>query len=208
MSDNYSNINNPEPLKPSGLMVKMIMLAALIIIIIGVVFYRSLAVFPFALGVLITSGLNIIKMRMLERTVQKIIYMDDQEAGKNIIRFQYLLRYFLTGIVLVAIGLIQNYTSPPPIYSSRDWYIGVWAFLFPNAPDTLIYAPFISVWGAVAGIFTLQIAVIIVRSFKLEKDGDNFIKYDDDFNVISDNKDTETDEEIDKTEDEENNDNS
>ena len=154
--------------------------AAGLMIIAGAIYYRSLAAIPFALGVIATSGLNILKLRMLEKTVQKVVNMDDQEAGKNVVRLQYLLRYFLTGVVLVAIGLIQTYTSPPPFYSSRDGYIGIWAAIFPNAPEALLTAPIISVWGALFGIFTLQLAVIIVRSLKLEKDGTNFIKYEDD----------------------------
>ena len=176
MSD---SIINPEPLKPSRLMMKMVAIAALIIIIIGLIYYRSLAVIPFAFGVIATSALNVLKLRMLERTVQKVIYMEDQETGKNMLRLQYLLRYFLTGVVLVAIGLIHIYTSPPPFYRELNWF-SVWGALFPNAPESLLNAPFISLWGALAGIFTLQIAVIIVRAFKLEKDGTEFIKYEDD----------------------------
>jgi len=157
----------------------MVAVAAFVIIVIGALFYRSLAAVPFALGVLITSGLNVLKLRMLERTVLKVVDMDDRETGKNYVRIQYLLRYFLTAIVLVAIGLIHNYTTPPPIYSSRDSFIGVWAALFPNGPEALLGAPLISLWGALAGIFTMQLSVILVRSMKLEKDGDNFIAYDD-----------------------------
>jgi len=174
----------PEPIRPSRLMIKMVFISALIIIAAGVVYYiatnQFLAVIPFALGVMASSGLNIFKLRMLERTVQKVIYMDDQEAGKNIVRLQYLLRYFMTGVVLLAIGLIHNFTTPPPFYSDRDGYIAVWATLFPNAPEALLTAPFISIWGALFGIFTLQLSVIIVRLLKLEKDGEHFVKYEDD----------------------------
>jgi len=168
--------------KPSKLLIRMIGVAALIITLIGIIYYRSFAALPFSFGVLILSGLNILKVRMLESTVQKVTDMNtgEEELGKNVIRIRYLLRYFLTGIVLVAIGLIQNYTTEPPLHSTRTVYINVWAVLFPNGPDSLLSAPLISIWGAVAGLFTLQIAVIIVRSFKLEKDGENFIKYDDD----------------------------
>jgi len=198
MSDMVNINGTPEPLKPSRLMIKMVLIAALIIIAIGAVYYRSLAAIPFALGVLITSGLNILKLRMLERTVQKVIYMEDQEMGKNLVRLQYLLRYFLTGVVLVAIGLIHNFTSPPPFYSDREWYIAVWGTIFPNAPESLLTAPFISMWGALAGIFTLQLSVIIVRSFKLEKDGTNFIKYDDENDEETDDADAETNRENDE----------
>jgi len=164
----------------------MVVVSALAIILIGAVFYRSLTVIPFALGVLVTSGLNIIKLRMLERTVRKVINMDDQETGKNVVRLQYLFRYFITAIVLVAVGLIYNYTTPPPFYSSRENYFGVWAALFPNAPEALLSSPLISIWGAIIGIFTMQLSVILVRSMKLEKDGDNFIKYDENGEVITD----------------------
>jgi len=173
---------------PSRIMTKMIIVAALIIIAIGAVYYRSFAVIPFALGVIITLSLNIIKIRMLEKTVQKVLEMDDPEAGKNVVRFQYLIRYFLTGIVLVAVGLLQNYTTPPPIYSSRETYLAVWAVLFPNGPESLLNAPLISIWGALAGIFTLQISVILIRFLKLEKDGTNFIKYEDEADVETDGK--------------------
>jgi len=173
-----------EPLKPSRLMMRMVLIAALIIIVAGLIYYivigSVLVVIPFALGVLATSGLNIFKLRMLERTVQKVLNMDDQEAGKNVVRLQYLFRYFITAVVLVIIGLVHNFTTPPPFYSDRDGYIAVWATLFPNAPESFLTAPFISIWGALIGIFTLQLSVILVRSLKLEKDGEHFVKYEDD----------------------------
>jgi hypothetical protein len=176
--------------KASKLMKKMIMLSAMIIIVIGIIYYalteQALAVIPFTLGVLITSGLNIFKVRMLENTVYKVVSMDDQEMGKNIVRFQYLIRYLLTGVVLVVVGFIHVYTSPPTISviaNNEATYIAVWATLFPNAPQSLLTAPFISLWGALFGIFTLQMSVIIVRSMKLEKDGTEFIEYVDDEDV-------------------------
>jgi len=173
-------MNDMESPKASKLMIRMVLIAALAIILAGAVFYRSLAAIPFAFGVLITSGLNIIKLRMLLRTIRKVVYMEDPAMGKNVVRLQYLLRYILTGAVLVAVGLIHNYTTPPPFYSSREAYFAVWAALFPNGPQSLLSAPLISIWGALAGIFTLQLSVILVRSMKLEKDGDNFIEYNDD----------------------------
>jgi len=115
--------------------------------------------------------------------------MEDQQAGKNVIRLQYLLRYVLTAVVLVIVGLIHNYTTAPPFYSTRELYIAVWALLFPNAPEALLSAPLISMWGALAGIFTLQLSVILVRSMKLEKDGTNFIKYDDEEDTDGDRTD-------------------
>lgn len=195
-----NNINDAmESPKASKLMIRMVIIAALVIIVIGIVVYRSFAALPFALGVMTTAGLNIMKLRMLTRTVQKVVHMDDQDAGKNVIRLQYLLRYFLTGAVLVAVGLIQNYTTPPPIFSTRESYFAVWAALFQflntNGPESLMSAPLISLWGALAGIFTMQISVILVRSMKLEKDGDNFIEYKDDEEENSNDTDENSDDE-------------
>jgi len=89
---------------------------------------------PFALGVLLTSGLNIFKVVLLEKTVRKTVEMDDPNTGKNYVRFQYLIRYFLTAAILLVAGL----------------------------------TPFISVWGALCGIFTMQISIIAVRSMKFD----------------------------------------
>jgi len=166
------------------LMQRMVLISALVIIVAGVIFYivigQVLAAIPFVLGVLATSGFNIFKVRMLERTVQKVIYMEDQEAGKNTVRLQYLLRYFMTGVLLVIIGLIHTFTTAPEFYSNRELYLAVWAAIFPNAPEYFHAAPFISIYGALFGLFTLQLAVILVRSLKLEKDGEHFVKYEDD----------------------------
>lgn len=174
----------PEAVRPTRLMKKMVGVAGLLIIAIGLVYYiidaRALVIIPFTLGVAVTTFLNIFKLHLLERTVQKVVLMDDQGTGKNIVRFQYLLRFMLTGIVLVVIGLIDNFTAVPPFYMPDRSHFPFWATLFPNAPESLLSAPVISMWGALAGIFTLQISVIIIRTLKLEKDGDNFIEYVDD----------------------------
>jgi hypothetical protein len=118
----------------------MICAAALVIIVGGAVFYRSIEALYFAFGVVLTSALNVLKIYMLERTVNRTLDMDDKETGSNFVRLQYLVRYFLTGAVLLGVGLIWLYVEPP----------------------------FINIWGAVLGVFTLQIAVIIVRHRKLE----------------------------------------
>jgi len=169
-----------ESPKVMMLMKRMVIAAAAVIIIIAAVVYRSFAIIPFALGVIISSGFNIFKLRMLEMTVHKVLIMDDVEAGKNTVRLQYLIRYFLTGVVLVAVALIDNYTTPPPIYSNRESYLAVWALLFPNGPQSLLSSPLISIMGALFGIFTLQLSIFAVRFMKLEKDGTEFIKYEDD----------------------------
>jgi len=124
--------------QPSKRMIFVIGISVLVFIAGGALFYRSLEALYFAFGVILTSSLNVLKVIMLERTVKKVVDMDEPDAGKNYARLQYLLRYFLTGIVLLAAGLISVYVHPP----------------------------FINIWGAVAGVFTLQIAVISVRSMR------------------------------------------
>jgi len=131
--------------KLSKKMIQMVGAAALVFMLAGAVFYRSPAALPFALGVFIPSALNVLKIIMLDRTVKKVVNMDDPNTGKNYVRLQYLLRYLLTGLVLLAIGLIHTRTDPPVI----------------------------SIWGAVAGVFTMQISVIICRSMKYKDTDEN-----------------------------------
>jgi len=126
---------------PVRKMIFVIGVSATVFILGGTAFYRSLEALYFAIGVLLTSALNVFKVVLLERTVKKVVDMEQPDAGKNYVRLQYLLRYFLTGLVLLAAGLVSVYVKPP----------------------------FINIWGAVAGLFTLQIAVIAVRSMKLDE---------------------------------------
>jgi len=172
-----------ERVTPTKLMIKMVWIAGLIIIALGLIYYiiiaRTLVIIPFALGVAITTSLNVFKLRMLEKTVQKVVQMDDQNAGKNVVRIQQLVRFLLTGAVLFFVGLIDNLTTVSSFLNPNRLHIPIWATLFPNAPETLLISPFISMWGALAGLFTLQISVILIRTFKLETDGDNFVEYVD-----------------------------
>jgi len=143
--------------KASVKMIQMIALSALVMIAGGAVFFRSFTALPFAFGVLVSSALNVLKVFLLERMVKKVVDMDDPDAGKNFVRMNYLLRYFGSAIVLLGVGLIHVY-SPVPV---------------------------INVWGAVFGIFTMQISVILVRMMKL-----------DDEEIKQNNKETGPDEEM------------
>jgi len=91
-----------------------------------------------------------------------------------------MLRFLITGVVLAIIGVIHNLTTPPSIVNPDRLYIEVWAMIFPGAPESLLTAPFISLWGALFGIFTLKIALKLIGLLKLEKDGEHFVKYEDD----------------------------
>jgi len=135
-----SKINNLSA--PSRKIIQWIMISAGAIIVVGAIVYRSWVALPFAFSVTIVSALNVLKIWMLERTVNKISDMDDPGTGKTYVKFQYLVRYFGTVILLLAIGFIYLY-SPIQI---------------------------VNVWGAIAGIFTMQIAVMRVRFIKFEED--------------------------------------
>lgn len=91
--------------EPAKKMILVIGISSLIIIGIGVVFYRSFSAVPFAIGVLLTAALNIFKVFMVERTVNKTLDLVEETDGKNFVRIQYFLRYLLTGAVLVIAAL-------------------------------------------------------------------------------------------------------
>ena len=125
---------------PTKRIMFVIGISALVIILGGVILclvleaLPSAEALPFVLGVLLMSALNILKIQMLERTVKRTIEMEDANIGKNYVRLQYLLRYFLTGAILVVAAL----------------------------------TPFINIWGAILGVFTLQIALFSVRFMKFD----------------------------------------
>ena len=121
---------------PSKKMILFICLTALVMIVGGVIFYRSLQAFNFALGVILSSLLNVFKLFLLERTARKTLDMTDPKAGKAYISLQYILRYVLSAAILLVAAVV----------------------------------PFINVMGAVFGIFTLQISVLIVRSMKFPEE--------------------------------------
>ena len=117
-------------------MILFIGVSALVMIAGGAAFYRSLKAFNFALGVILPSLLNVLKVFLLERTARKTLDITDPSRGKVYIQVQYLLRFVLSAAVLVVAAVV----------------------------------PFIDVMGAVFGIFTLQISVLIVRSMKFPEE--------------------------------------
>ena len=118
-------------------MILVICVSALIFILAGAVFYRSIAALPFALGVLLTSALNCVKAVMIERAVIK----STGKGGsvKGFVGAQYGLRSLLT-VAVLAVCFIS---------------------------------PHINVWGAVLGIFTLQISAISLKFFGTQDQSDS-----------------------------------
>jgi hypothetical protein len=92
---------------------------------------------PFALGVILMAGLNIAKVFMIERTVNRTAEIDEVGYGKVYIRLQYLIRFGLTAVVLIVAAITD----------------------------------FIDIWGAVAGVFTFQIAAFSLKFMKLDQPG-------------------------------------
>jgi len=100
----------------------------------------------FSIGVLITSVLNCFKIYMIERTATRISNMDKPEIGKGYAYIQYVLRYFLTAIVVALVILIMYLIT------------GESPFLSFDTGRSTLYDPIII--GLVVGLFTLKVAVI------------------------------------------------
>ena len=77
----------------------------LLLIAASAAYYRSLDFLPFALGALLGVALNVVKVLMLDKTVNRAVQMEKARAG-NYIRIQLFLRYVLTGLVFLAAVLI------------------------------------------------------------------------------------------------------
>lgn len=82
-------------------------------IFIAVAFFISLQhavldIFPFAFGVLLSTAINIVKVVWLERAVDRATNMDDEKAAGAYIRGQYLLRFLMTGGILVAAAILSE----------------------------------------------------------------------------------------------------
>ena len=108
--------------------------------------FTFITIMLFSIGVLITSALNCFKIYMIERTATKISNMDKPEIGKGYAYFQYVLRYFLTAIVVALVMLIMYLIT------------GQSPFLSFDTGRSTLYDPIII--GLVVGLFTLKIAVI------------------------------------------------
>ena len=121
-------------------MVTVICAAALVIIAAGALFYRSSIIISFAFGVFLTSGINVLKVVLLERTVKKTLELEGDDAAKtaaNYVRIHSAIRLLLTAAILVLAAVNPE---------------------------------FINLWGAIAGVFTWQIAAYSIKFFKNNPD--------------------------------------
>lgn len=122
-------------------MIIVIAISSAVIMAGGVAFYRSSSAILFILGVAAMGLVNIAKVFLIERTVNATMSHVESKDGRNYVRLQYIMRFFLTGVVLVGIILITRHTED-----------------------------FAAVIGAIIGVFSLQIAAISLKFMKFDDD--------------------------------------
>ncbi len=81
-------------------MVWTIIIAALICIAAAIVYYRSLDVLPFALGVLIGSAVSVAKVFLLEHGIDRALSMDKNRAAVYL-GLNHIIRLVLSGAALL-----------------------------------------------------------------------------------------------------------
>ncbi|MGI6169445.1 MAG: ATP synthase subunit I [Christensenellales bacterium] len=86
-------------------MIRTICILLFILVVAGVVYYRSWSCLPFVFGALLGAAVSILKVLLLERAVDKALAMEEKAAG-NYVRLQHLLRLLLTAVVLVLAALV------------------------------------------------------------------------------------------------------
>jgi hypothetical protein len=88
-------------------------LMALIIIAAAIVVYVREMGFvshflPFAGGAVLGAGINVMKVFLLDRAVNKAVGIEEGKSGAVYMRLQYFVRFILTGVVLVGAVLIST----------------------------------------------------------------------------------------------------
>jgi len=81
-------------------MIIVIICVSMLLIIGGIIFLRSPLAVEFALGVAMACGLNIVKVKLLKHAVERATTRGVGAAGYTM--GMYLIRFVLTGLVLVA----------------------------------------------------------------------------------------------------------
>lgn len=88
-------------------MIFTILIIASVCILASAIYYRSLDFLPFFFGVLLGSVISITKVFLLERTVDKVLIME-QKRAKNYVSIQHLLRMLLSGAILVLGAIVPQ----------------------------------------------------------------------------------------------------
>ncbi|MCL2567823.1 MAG: ATP synthase subunit I [Oscillospiraceae bacterium] len=111
-------------------MILVVCILVVVFIIASAIFYRSFAFLPFAVGAAMGGALNVLKIFLLNRAVERAASGDPTVTSSGFLG-AYFLRFLLTAAVL---------------------------FL-------AVIVPFISLWGAVAGVLTLPLSAYSMHFF-------------------------------------------
>ena len=122
-------------------MVLAVCVSSLVIMGAGAVVYRSFSALLFAFGVFMLAALNVAKVFLMERTARKAVELEQSSTAKSYLQTQYFFRFVLTGIVFIAPMALARFMDDPA-----------------------------SIWGSLAGVFTLQIAAFSTKFMKLESE--------------------------------------
>lgn len=107
-------------------MVKVVIVIALLCVIASIIYHRSLEFLPFLFGIILGSAVSIVKISLIDRTVDKALDMEKNKSSKYL-ALQNTLRLLLSGVVLV-IGAIVPQVS--------IWGVAAGIFAFPLATYT------------------------------------------------------------------------
>ena len=102
-------------------MILVIIICVVIITIVGAVLaiMGKTAFLPVLFGALFGAAISIVKILMIERTVNKAADMDTESVG-NYIRVQHLFRFVITGalfVVAVFVPFVNTYSAAAGILS-------------------------------------------------------------------------------------------
>ena len=86
--------------KLANKMIRTILIVAGIALIISIIYYRSLAFLPFLFGVVLGALSSIVKVILLDRTVNKAVSMEKKAAQRYVSR-QQLVRMLVSAVPLL-----------------------------------------------------------------------------------------------------------
>ncbi len=88
-------------------MIRSVIVIALLSILGSIIYYRSLEFLPFFFGVLLGAITSIIKILLIQRTVDRAISMEKKQAKKHV-GVQQLFRFLLSALVLIIGALVPQ----------------------------------------------------------------------------------------------------
>ena len=112
----------------SKMLLALIVLSATFVVA-GIVFYRSMAVLPFILGVILIFGANSLRVLMLDKTTSDIVNMEGPAAQARVL-IQFLLRYVIMGVVIMAAALTPYISLLGVTLGIISWTLAVLSLKF------------------------------------------------------------------------------